>query len=73
MHPVVERARILEEQRKERIQQHIKDLESSIKSCSSKSPAQAYILGEEETTMEDAKRISVLIAKFELDCGCSIL
>jgi len=69
-HPIIERARIAEELRKERIEDRIKELDRSVKSCSSKAIKQAYILGEEKTTIEDARRISMLIAQFELDCGC---
>jgi len=57
--------------RKERIAGRIKELESSAKDCNYKSIRQAYLLGEEDTTEEDVKKIGKLIAEFELFCKCS--
>jgi len=71
-HPIIERARKSEELRLQRIEDRIRELEKAINSCNSKALSHAYILGEEKTTIEDARKISMLIAQFELDCGCSI-
>lgn len=72
VHPIIERVRKAAELREERIKERIKELEKSVKSCDAKSLKQAYILGEERTSMEDARKISMLIAQFELDCGCTM-
>lgn len=59
-----------EEKRLARIEERIKELGKSVKSCNSQVVRQAYILGVESTSMKDATRIGRLIAKFELDCEC---
>ena len=71
-HSIIERARKSEELRLQRIEDRIRELEKAVKSCSPKVLSHAYILGEENTSIDDAKKISMLIAQFELDCGCSI-
>ena len=72
VHPLIERARKSEELRIKRIEDRIKEFEKAVKSCSPRALGHVYILGEENTTIEDARKISMLIAQFELDCGCSI-
>ena len=66
--PPVQRA--IEELRRQRIEDRIRKLEKDVKSCDPRSLGHVYILGEENTTMEDARKISILIAQFELDCEC---
>ena len=56
---------------KERIEKRIKELELSVKDCNYNSIRHAYLLGEENTTEEDVKKIGKLIAEFELFCKCS--
>lgn len=73
VYPIIERVRKAEEERKGRIEKRLQELESSVKSCDAKAISHAYFLGEEKTTMQDAEKISRLIAQFELDCGCIVL
>ena len=68
----VERSRKAEEIRKEKIESKIKELEISVKSCNARAISQAFLLGESKTDFEEAKRIAMLIAQFEVDCGCLI-